>query len=440
MTQTQTNSKKTRKRGVILTDEGLEKLQNAKTEAEYADNHGNRYTLEALSEKTGLAMDTLMKVFACELRVDKQTLKTCFKSFKLDLCEQDFYHPEPRAFPPLELPEGHVPLNSPFYIERSPIESDCYKAILQPGALIRLKAPRRMGKSSLLARIIDQANENKYAAVSLSFHLAETGLFQDLDKFLQWFCASISLSLNLSHQVSDSWTNMFGSKITCKTYFEKHILSSLKTPLVLGLDDVDRLFQYPELADDFFGLLRTWHEEGKNREVWQKLRLIVVHSAEVYIPLNVNQSPFNVGIPVSLPMFTPKQVEELGKTCQLKLSLEEAKKLIDFVGGHPYLIRLALYHIYYGTISLDKLLSSRPHACYKVYRDHLQRQLWSLKQQDCDLFSALEKVVFATKPVELDLVQSIKLQSLGLVDFKGHKVVISCRLYQEYFQEYFSGN
>ncbi|MDJ0660360.1 MAG: AAA-like domain-containing protein [Crocosphaera sp.] len=447
-TQTQTNSKKTRKRGVILTDEGLEKLQNAKTEAEYAENHGNRYTLEALSEKTGLAMDTLMKVFACELRVDKQTLRTCFKAFELDLCDQDFYHPQTdtdriiKCFdvPELELPEGQVRLNSPCYVERLPIESDCYKAILQPGALIRLKAPRRMGKSSLLARIMNHASQNDCATVSLSFHLADTGLFQDLNKFLQWFCANISLNLKISHKVTDSWDDIVGSKINCRHYFKHHILSTLEkdTPLVLGLDDVDRLFQYPELADDFFGLLRTWHEEGKNKDIWQKLRLIVVHSAEVYIPLNVNQSPFNVGIPITLPVFTPQQVKDLAKVHKLEWSLEEAEKLIDFVGGHPYLIRLALYNIYKKRITLEKLLSINPRTSYNIYRDHLQRQLWSLKKQNCDLFAALEKVVFATEPVELDLVQSIKLQSLGLVNFQGHKVVISCRLYQEYFQQHFS--
>ncbi|MEH2214827.1 MAG: AAA-like domain-containing protein [Nostoc sp.] len=34
----------------------------------------------------------------------------------------------------LENPEGQVALNSAFYVERSPIEVDCYEAILQPGA------------------------------------------------------------------------------------------------------------------------------------------------------------------------------------------------------------------------------------------------------------------------------------------------------------------
>ncbi|KST70388.1 hypothetical protein BC008_45175 [Mastigocoleus testarum BC008] len=54
-----------------------------------------------------------------------------------------------------EQPEGQVSLNSAFYIERPPIEDDCYETILQSGALVRIKAPRQMGKTSLLSRILD---------------------------------------------------------------------------------------------------------------------------------------------------------------------------------------------------------------------------------------------------------------------------------------------
>ena len=440
--------KQRRRRGVILTEKGLEKLQDAKIEAEFTENHGNRYTLEALSERTGLGVDTLMKVFACESGVDKQTLKCCFKAFNLTLCDADFYHPTLSLTPKItsssstepELPEGQVPLESPFYIERSPIEGDCYKAILQPGALLRLKASRRMGKSSLLARIINHGKQNDYAAISLSFQLADNALFQDLNKFLQWFCANISLSLKLPNQVTDYWDDLFGSKISCKIYFEQHILSTLRTPLVLGLDDVDRLFQYPDLADDFFGLLRAWHEEGKNREIWKQLRLIVVHSSEVYIPLNVNHSPFNVGVPIELPVFTVQNVNELAKLYGLNWSSAEAEKLISFVGGNPYLIRVALYHIWHQDITLDELLSSNPYSSSHIYNDHLQRQLWSVKKQNSGLIDSLEKIICSPKPTELELVKSIKLKSLGLVHFQGNEVVPSCRLYQQYFQQYFKGD
>ncbi|NEO49996.1 MAG: hypothetical protein F6K55_40285, partial [Moorea sp. SIO4A3] len=35
------------------------------------------------------------------------------------------------------------------YIERPPVEARCYQEIVKPGALIRIKAPKRMGKTLL---------------------------------------------------------------------------------------------------------------------------------------------------------------------------------------------------------------------------------------------------------------------------------------------------
>lgn len=439
---------KRRRRGVILTTQGLEKLQEAKSKAEFQENYGNRYTLEALSERTGLAVDTLMKVFAGETGVDKQTLKICFNAFNLVLKSSDYYQPETKVtLPPQtalivepELPEGQVPLDSIFYVERSPIESICYKAILQPGALIRIKAPRRMGKTSLMTRIFHYAAQEGYQTVPISFQLADKAFFQNLDKFLQWLCANVSLGMQLPNCLADYWDDLFGSKVSCKIYFEQYLLAKLDRPLVLGLDDVDWLFQYPDIADDFFGLLRTWHEEAKNRDIWKKLQLVVAHSTEVYIPLNINQSPFNVGLPIELPELTPQQIENLANRYGLNWSLHEVEQLMGLVGGQPYLVRLALYRMWCKEISLKQLLSDAPTASNNIYSEHLQRQLWNLQQKHSDLAEAFAKVVTGTGLVELNLIQAYKLQSLGLVRLQGNLAVPSCELYAKYFRAYFSNN
>lgn len=49
------------------------------------------------------------------------------------------------ATPPY--PNGAVPLDSPFYIERHPIEAQIKEEIKKPGALVRIKAPRETGKT-----------------------------------------------------------------------------------------------------------------------------------------------------------------------------------------------------------------------------------------------------------------------------------------------------
>ncbi|WP_206603127.1 AAA-like domain-containing protein [Leptolyngbya ohadii] len=448
------SAKRRRRRGVILTSAGFQKVQQAKTEAEFQDNGGNRYTLEALSERTGLAVDTLMKVFACEMGVDKQTLKAYFRSFDLTLEPGDYYHPDPNSDPNSDsgaeegeaaearenepeaepdLPGGQVPLGSEFYIERTVIEADCYKTVLQPGGLIRIKAPRRMGKSSLMTRILQQASQRGCQTVALSFQLADKAIFRDLDHFLQWFCANVGLGLQIPKRLADYWDDLFGSKISCKIYFEQYLLPKISQPLVLALDDVDRLFEYPDLADEFFGLLRTWHEEAKNRDIWKQLRLVVAHSTEVYIPLNVNQSPFNVGLPIELKAFTPEQVQTLAQRHGFDWAADETQQLMDLVGGYPYLIQLAFYHLWHQDITLDRLLQPDTIAT-GIYSEHLQRQLWNL-QQNPDLAVAFAKVAAVPDPVELNLVHAFKLQSLGLVKLQGNQATPSCNLYARYFSD-----
>jgi hypothetical protein len=340
------------------------------------------------------------------------------------------YPPQPVADP--ELPMGQVELASAFYVERPGIDDRCYEAIVKPGALIRIKAPRQMGKTSLMARILHRAAQHGYATVPLSFQLADSKVFADLDQFLRWFCAIVALELQLPDRLSDYWNAIFGSKVNCKSYFERYLLANATSPLALGLDEVDRVFQYPELAADFFGLLRAWHEEAKNREIWRKLRLVVVHSTEVYVPMDINQSPFNVGLPIELPEFKADQVQELAERHGLAWGAAQVEQLMAMVGGHPYLVRLALYYIARQEITLSQLLTTAP-TDSGLYSDHLRRHLWTLSQHP-ELAAALKKVVSTDSPVQLESIQGFKLHSMGLVRLQGNEVTPHCNLYRQYFR------
>jgi serine/threonine-protein kinase len=343
--------------------------------------------------------------------------------------------PLPVAEP--ELPGGQVRLASAFYIDRIPYEPQCYREITHPGALIRIKAPRQMGKTSLMARILYQAREQGYRTVPLSFQHADKDAFTNLDRLLRWFCSRISRKLHLPDRVDEFWTDTYGSKDNCTAYFEDCLLPETDSPLVLGLDEVDRVFQYPTIADDFFGLLRAWYEEAGygdgDSDRWEKLRLVVVHSTEVYVPLNVNQSPFNVGLPIELSEFSREQVTDLAHRHGLNWHSNLIEQLMAIVGGHPYLVRVALYHIAQQQLTLAELHNIAPTEA-GIYGDHLRRHLWNL-QQHPELGTALAQVVTAEEPVELASVLAFKLHSLGLVQLQGNAVTPRFELYRQYFRE-----
>lgn len=344
---------------------------------------------------------------------------------------------------PLELPEGEVPINSHFYIERPPIEQRCYEEICKPGSLIRIKAAQQTGKSSLLARILKHAENQGDITVILDFKLAESEYFSDLNTFLRWFCDNLILELTQDNQqlqqklvdkLDEHWklAQRIGSMTTCKDYL-RYVFLELGHPLTLALEEVDRIFEYPKIYKDFFSLLRSLHEEAKRRDIWKQLRLVIVHSTEAYVPMDINQSPFNVGLSVELPEFTRDQVKDLAHRHQLNWSYTEVDDLMAMIGVHPFFTRLALYKIANQEITLTQLLKTAPTA-EGIFNNSL-RMIESILKQQPDLGAAMKALVNSTATVFSNEVR-YKLRALGLVKLQGDEITLSCELHRQYFQNF----
>lgn len=353
----------------------------------------------------------------------------------------------------LEFPSGPVPLNSGFYINRSPVEELAYQELGKPGSLIRIKAPKQMGKTSLVLRLLDYAHHISYRTVYLDLLKADETVFDSLDKFLRWFCANISLQLRLKPILDDYWDEDIGSKVSCTLYLQGYLLEKIDSPLVLALNEVNRIFEYPKIAQEFLALLRSWYEEAKQIEIFQKLRLVVVHSTEVYITLNIHQSPFNIGLPIKLPEFSLEQIQDLAKRYGLDWTEDApARKLMAMVGGHPQLVQLALYHLmnspqpliskgeaFASPTALDKkessenleqLLAEAP-TITGIYSEHL-RELLVILQEYPELTTALKNAIATQDSVQLDPIAAYKLESLGLVKLDGDRCTLACDLYRLY--------
>lgn len=332
---------------------------------------------------------------------------------------------------PLEYPGSPVPLDSPFYIHHPLIEELAYQEIAKPGSVLRIKAPRKMGKSSLLLRILDRANSLGYRTVSLDFQQAEEAVLDNFDKFLRWFCANISRQLELPPLLDDYWDEDMGSKVSCTIYLQQYILTEINSPLVLALNEVNKIFEYPRIAREFLPLLRSWHEEAKRIETLGKLRLIVLHSTEIYIPLKLTESPFNVGLPLQLPYFTEEQILALAQRYGLDWRESDAERLMAMVGGHPYLVRLAFYHLCQKAVTLDMLLQEAP-TIGGIYKDYL-RSFWVTLQEEPELAIGLKQVVKSERGVELDPIVASKLVSMGLIHIDNNRCTLICELYRLYF-------
>ena len=344
------------------------------------------------------------------------------------------YEKKPLAGADLEFPQDSVPLDSALYIVRGNHEERCYQTILNKGAFIRIKAPRQMGKTSLMNRVLAYAGRENYKTALLHFQQADDSILTDFNRLLRWICVNLTRQLKLESDINDYWDEELGSKMSCNLYIQACILQQIDSPLVLALEEVNEIIEHPQIAKEFFSLLRFWHERTKTDANWQKLRLIMVHSTEIYIPLDINQSPLNVGLRIELEPFNQQQVQELMLRHQLNLSSDYLNQLMDLVAGHPYLIRLAFYYLKCQELTFTELLETAA-TDTGIYRDVLQRNL-NLLQKDNELVEAFKEVLDSDKPIALEQIQGFKLHSMGLINYHGNQVSVSCDLYRQYFSNY----
>ncbi len=336
----------------------------------------------------------------------------------------------------LEFPNSPVSLNSRLYIPRPPIEELIYEEISTPGSVVCIQSPKKMGKSSLILRVIARANNAGFSTVSLDFQQADKAVFSSLDKFLRWLCANVSRELQLEPKLNDYWDEDMGSKVSCTIYFQKYLLTAVKSPVVLVLNEVDWVFEYPEIAEEFLPLMRSWYEQSKMLEVWQKLRLVLVYSQEIIAFLKLTKSPFNLGLLIKLPSFTKEQVEDLAQRHGLDwVDSQNTDSLMAMVGGHPYLVRLALYHLVSrGGLegNLQSLLKQAA-TTEGIYHEYLKQYVLVL-QGESELATAFSEVIMAVNDVKLPPVIAYKLHSMGLVNLSGDRCTPACELYRLYFR------
>jgi DNA-binding Xre family transcriptional regulator len=337
-------------------------------------------------------------------------------------------------------PAGLVSLRSPFYVARSPQEEQCYRAITEVGALIRIKAPRQFGKTSLLVRVLNCAEQHGHHIIYISLQEVESEFLTSSRTFLAWFYRVVAAELELFEHIEhyEKLAATVGGVSACVRCFKDYLLPNLSKPLTLGLDELDRILDVPSVSKDFFALLRVMNENSKLDRIWQNFRLVLVHaihSIEVFVQLDINQSPFNVGLPIELTEFTPEQIHDLSQRCSLNWQETDIQQLMELVGGMPFLVRLMMYHVVSHNISLGQVLQNES-AVLELYREHLER-LEQIISNKPDLTQAMRAISeqdgdIGTSLSQIPLTAKYQLHSLGLLK-SVNDIHLRCELYRRYF-------
>lgn len=361
----------------------------------------------------------------------------------------------PGAWMPIDWPppKGALPSGSPYYIERS-FESNLYSLIRQEGVTMSIYGPRQVGKTSLLARLMDAAREHNEAdaacehkkkVVWIDFQLFEKSAFTDIRTFYQQLCGRISVELGLDPQIERHWDDNLGNGHNLDLYVRDYVLPQMqekareqglkKQAIVLAMDEVERVLEAP-FRSEFFGILRSWHDRRSQIDILRQLDMVLVASTEpnLWIP-DSNRSPFSVGERTNLGDFTEEEVRELNRRYGLPLRDDQMQRLIDLVRGHPYLVHFAIYSIANRNYDAEHLFERAPNAD-GPFADHLNYLLFRLYGKP-ELLKALRCIIRRETCRDDNMYD--RLHGAGLVrrddDRRRGHVLPSRRLYADYFHD-----
>lgn len=337
----------------------------------------------------------------------------------------------------LETPAGTISPESRFYVERK-ADSDCWEELSRNHAVtIAIKAPRQMGKSSLLHRMIQKTKQvNRLATAFIDFQKFPEQLLNDEEAFLIEFCFMLSDALQISEAIDHYWPSQRRSSIIkCSNYLSQHVIPTVNKPFILVMDETERLFNSP-FRSNFFGMLRTWHNDRASDANFAKMSLLISYSTEPYLFLdNINQSPFNVTQPILLHDFTMSEVEELNQRHGSPLSDLQLGELFDLLGGHPYLTRLALYLLASQETQFDTLMATAT-SDDGPFGEHLTRY-WSPISEMPDVRYGLQQACLHYRLPTNKLYY--RLKGAGLIRADADRVVMRNTLYERFFSERLSG-
>lgn len=334
-----------------------------------------------------------------------------------------------------EPPGGAVPLESPYYIVQ-PVDLEFHNALERQDSIVLVKGARQMGKTSLLARGLQQARKAGRTVAVFDFQKLNQNDLNDIASLYKSLGAMAADQLNLDVYPEDVWRAERAPSVNFERYIRREVLEKTEGHLILAMDEVDRLFSCP-FASEVFGLFRSWHNERACDPggPWRQLTLAIVYATEAQLFItDQNQSPFNVGTRLEMHDFGIEQVEKLNHLLENPIqSLDDLKHFYALLNGQPYLTRQGLYQLKHQKRSVGELLAGAD-SDEGPFGDHLRRIL-VLLVRDPKLLEVVRGMVHG-QPIP-DPTSFYRLRSGGLVaGTSAQDSRFRCGIYKTYLSRH----
>jgi WD40 repeat protein len=268
-----------------------------------------------------------------------------------------------------------MPLDSPFYISR-PADDEFRQAIGRRAAIVLVKGARQVGKSSLLARALDDARRT--AALVAFTDLQALGLddMRSPTAFYQALGRSFGDQTRLASSIQNTWTTAIGLHVTADQWYrglltelgeqleleeslreswQRHAdlgptqrwlraLREMFRPgrsraMVVFIDEIDAVRSLPFRTDDFFAAIRELYNRRAREPALQMTFCLLGVAAPTDLIAEPTLTPFNVGRRIELTDFTEAEAARLAQGLGRPPALAAAllRRVLFWTGAHPYL-------------------------------------------------------------------------------------------------------
>ncbi len=237
---------------------------------------------------------------------------------------------------------GSLDSDAPSYVWRK-ADLTFYEA-LKAGQFCYVLNSRQMGKSSLRVQAMNQLQ--KTGAICISIDLTGIGK-QDVTPE-KWYAGVVQSLVNGSPLSANiQWRTWWRERQDLLSpmqrlglFIEEVLLVEIPQPIIIFVDEIDRVLSQNFSLDDFFVLIRFCLEQRSINASYQRLTFALLGVATPNdLIRDKTQPPFNIGTAIDLHGFEFHEVQNLaqGLRGHVKDPHRVMQEILDWTGGQPFL-------------------------------------------------------------------------------------------------------